>query len=70
MPGSRERFDAKAFLHTFGEGITNVDWRKDETVFSQGEPADALFYIQSGKIKVTAVSAQGKEAVVAILGAG
>ena len=33
MPGSREKFDAKAFLDTIGEGITSVDWRKDETVF-------------------------------------
>ena len=37
------------------------------TVFSQGEPADAVFYIQSGKVKLTVVSEQGKEAVVAIL---
>jgi len=71
MPASDEkRFDAKAFLHTIGEGRTSGDWRKDETVFSQGDPADALFYIQSGKVKVTTVSAQGKEAVVAILSAG
>jgi CRP-like cAMP-binding protein len=71
MPSNDEhKFDAKAFLHTIGEGITRADWRKDETVFVQGEPADALFYIQSGKVKITAVSAQGKEAVVAILGPG
>jgi CRP/FNR family cyclic AMP-dependent transcriptional regulator len=64
------KFDAKAFLHTIGEGITSVDWRKDETVFAQGEPADALFYMQSGTVKITTVSAHGKEAVVAILGTG
>ena len=40
------------------------------SIFSQGDPADALFYIQRGKVKVTTLSSQGKEAVVAILGAG
>ena len=45
-------------------------YRKDQIVFSQGDPADAVFYIQKGKVKVTVVSDQGKEAVVAILGAG
>ena len=44
-------------------------YRKDDVVFSQGDPADAVFYIQKGKVKVTVVSDQGKEAVVAILGA-
>jgi Cyclic nucleotide-binding domain len=71
MPGNGEqKFDVKAFLSTIGEGITNVDWRKGKTVFAQGDPADALFYIQRGKVKVTTVSAQGKEAFVAILDAG
>ena len=42
---------------------------KDQIVFSQGDPADAVFYIQKGKVKVTVVSEQGKEAVVAILAA-
>ena len=45
-----------------------VRYRKDQIVFSQGDPADAVFYIQKGKVKVTVVSEQGKEAVVAILG--
>ena len=44
------------------------EYRKDQIVFSQGDPADAVFYIESGKVKVTVVSEQGKEAVVAILG--
>jgi hypothetical protein len=39
-----------------------------KTVFSQGKPADAVFYIQNGKVKITVVSEQGKEAVVAVLG--
>ena len=44
------------------------EYHKGEIVFSQGDPADAVFYIQSGKVKVTVVSEQGKEAVVAMLG--
>jgi CRP/FNR family transcriptional regulator, cyclic AMP receptor protein len=61
-------FDPKAFLAKVGEGRSIVKYRKDQTVFSQGEPADAVFYIQKGKVKITVVSTQGKEAVVAILG--
>ena len=61
-------FDPKAFLAKVGEGRSIVKYRKDQPVFSQGEPADAVFYIQKGKVKITVVSAQGKEAVVAILG--
>jgi CRP/FNR family cyclic AMP-dependent transcriptional regulator len=61
-------FDPKAFLAKVGEGRTIVKYRKDQPVFSQGEPADAVFYIQKGKVKITVVSTQGKEAVVAILG--
>ena len=45
-------------------------YQKDQIVFSQGDPADAVFYIQKGKIKLTVVSERGKEAVVAILGPG
>jgi CRP/FNR family transcriptional regulator, cyclic AMP receptor protein len=61
-------FDPKSFLAKVGEGRTVFKCRKDEIVFSQGEPADAVFYIQEGKIKITVVSEQGKEAVVAMLG--
>jgi CRP-like cAMP-binding protein len=63
-----QSFDPKAFLAKVGEGRTIVKYPKEQTVFSQGEPADAVFYIQKGKVKITVVSAQGKEAVVAILG--
>ena len=61
-------FNPKAFLAHVGEGRSIGRHRKDEIVFSQGEPADAVFYIQRGKVKVTVVSEQGKEAVVAMLG--
>ena len=62
-------FDPKTFLAKVGEGRSIGSYSKDQVVFSQGEPADAVFYIQKGKVKVTVVSEQGKEAVVAILGA-
>jgi CRP/FNR family transcriptional regulator, cyclic AMP receptor protein len=65
----RPSFDAKSFLAKVGEGRRINKHRKGETIFSQGDPADAVFYIQKGKVKVTVVSEQGKEAVVAILGA-
>jgi CRP/FNR family transcriptional regulator, cyclic AMP receptor protein len=64
----RPSFDPKSFLAKVGEGRSIGTYRKNQTVFSQGNPADAVFYIQKGKVKVTVVSDQGKEAVVAILG--
>ena len=63
------QFDPKSFLAKIGEGRTISKYRKDQIVFSQGELADAVFYIQKGKVKITVVSDQGKEAVVALLGA-
>jgi CRP-like cAMP-binding protein len=56
------------FLARVGEGKTISRYRKDQIVLSQGQVADAVFYIQQGKVKLTVVSEQGKEAVVAILG--
>ena len=64
------RFDPEAFLAKADGGRTISQYQKDQTVFSQGEAADAVFYIQQGKIKLTVVSEQGKEAVIAILGTG
>jgi len=64
----RPSFDPKSFLAKVGEGRTIGKYRKDQIVFSQGNPADAVFYIQKGKAKVTVISDQGKEAVVAVLG--
>jgi CRP/FNR family cyclic AMP-dependent transcriptional regulator len=63
-------FNPKKFLAKVGEGKTISKYRNDQIVFSQGEVADAVFYIQQGKVKLTVVSEQGKEAVVAILGPG
>jgi CRP-like cAMP-binding protein len=65
----KSAFDPKAFLAKVGKGRTLADYRKNQRIFSQGDPADAIFYIQTGKVKLTVVSKQGKEAVVAILGA-
>ena len=65
----RRPFDPKSFLAKVGEGRTISKYRKDQIVFSQGELADAVFYIQKGKVKITVVSDQGKEAVVALLAA-
>jgi hypothetical protein len=65
----RPPFDPKSFLAKIGEGRTISKYRKNQIVFSQGDPADTVFYVQKGKVKVTVVSDQGKEAVVAILGA-
>jgi len=61
-------FDPKEFLATVNGGRTISTYRKDETVFAQGDAADSVFYIQKGKVKVTVLSEQGKEAVVAMLG--
>jgi CRP/FNR family transcriptional regulator, cyclic AMP receptor protein len=66
----RPVFDPKSFLAKVGGGKTVYNYRKNQIVFSQGDPANAVFYIQSGKMKVAVLSPQGKEAVVAILGAG
>jgi CRP/FNR family transcriptional regulator, cyclic AMP receptor protein len=69
MAKRRPPFDPKSFLAKVGEGRTISKYRKDQVVFSQGDLADAVFYIQKGRVKVTVVSDQGKEAVVALLGA-
>jgi CRP/FNR family transcriptional regulator, cyclic AMP receptor protein len=61
-------FDSKSFLAMVGEGHSIGEYRKDQSVFAQGDPADAVFYIQRGEVKVTVVSELGKEAVIAILG--
>ena len=63
-------FDAQAFLAKVGEGKTVLAFHKNETVFSQGDAADAIFYIQKGRAKVVVLSAQGKEAIVGILEPG
>jgi CRP/FNR family cyclic AMP-dependent transcriptional regulator len=63
-------FDPKMILAKVGEGRTNADYRKNHLLYTQGDPADAIFYLQHGTVKVTVVSQHGKEAVIGILGAG
>jgi CRP/FNR family cyclic AMP-dependent transcriptional regulator len=65
----RRSFDTKSFLAHVGKGRTISKYRKGQVVFSQGDPGDAVFYIQKGRAKLTVVSDQGKEAVIAFLGA-
>jgi CRP/FNR family cyclic AMP-dependent transcriptional regulator len=60
-------FDPKAFLAKVGDGKTITRYRKDQVIYAQGDAADAVFYIQGGRVKLTVVSEQGKEAVVGIL---
>ena len=71
MPRARPAsFDSQLFLHKVGKGKTSLISPKKHTIFSQGDAADAVFYIQTGKVKLTVVSQQGKEAVIAILERG
>src|SRR3954470_21486784 len=63
-------FRVADFLAEAGLGKVVVHVPKDTTVFSQGDAADTIFYIQKGKIKIAVVSARGKEATVAVFGAG
>jgi CRP/FNR family transcriptional regulator, cyclic AMP receptor protein len=61
-------FDPKVFLATVNGGRSIAKYRMHQKVFTQGSSADAVFYIQKGKVKITVTSEQGKEAVVAVLG--
>jgi len=63
-------FDPKVFLAKVNGGRSISNYRKDQIVYTQGAPADSVFYIQSGKVKKTVLSEQGKEAVVALFGTG
>ena len=63
-------FDPQLFLARVEVGKTRTELRGRQIVFSQGDPADAVFYIQKGKIELRVSSRQGKEAILAIMGAG
>jgi CRP-like cAMP-binding protein len=65
-----DSFDPQAFLAQLGSGTSNMKVAKGQSVFTQGDIADTVFFVQSGKVKVIVVSDQGKEAVVGILEAG
>src|ERR1700690_1567551 len=70
IPSSQVKrgFDALLFLGEPGAGKTIERYARNQKIFSQGEPADALFFIQKGKVKITVLSEHGKEAVVGIFG--
>ena len=66
----KNTFDAKVFLAKVGDGKAILEFHKNQKIFEQGEAAETVFYIQKGKVKLTVLSEQGKEAVVAILEPG
>jgi CRP/FNR family transcriptional regulator, cyclic AMP receptor protein len=63
-------FDVKEFLANIGEGRKILRVRKKQRIYAQGKPCDALFYIRTGKVKLTVVSTAGKEATIGILNTG
>jgi CRP-like cAMP-binding protein len=66
----KPRFDADAFLANAGLGRRVIEFAAKQALFSQGDPADAVFYLQQGRAKITVVSASGKEATIALISAG
>jgi CRP/FNR family cyclic AMP-dependent transcriptional regulator len=67
---ANDEFDAKAFIAKVGAGKTILEFHKNQHVFEQGDVADTVFYLQKGKVKLTVLSEQGKEAVVTIFEPG
>jgi CRP/FNR family transcriptional regulator, cyclic AMP receptor protein len=63
-------FDPKAFLATAGHGRTIASYERDDVIFRQGSPADSVYYLHTGKVKMGVTSRQGKNAVIAIAGPG
>jgi CRP/FNR family transcriptional regulator, cyclic AMP receptor protein len=63
-------FDPETFLTRAGLGRKIVNLKKNQTVYTQGDAADAIFYVQKGRLRVTVISANGKEATLALVGAG
>src|ERR1700693_4401698 len=71
MPGKRTApFDSTTFLTKIGVGKTILKPQKKQIIFSQGDPADAIFYIMRGKVSISVLSATGKEAIIAMLERG
>src|SRR4029450_10018164 len=67
---SKHSFDAEAFLNSPGVARTLVDYQPAAAIYSQGDPADTVLYIQHGTVKLSVLSRSGKEAVVGMLGPG
>jgi CRP-like cAMP-binding protein len=70
LPKKKNGFNAQAFLDSAGVAKKVRHFKKGEIIFSQGSPADSVMYIQEGAVKITALSAIGKEAIIVILHAG
>ena len=70
VKSAKDMFDPKIFLAKVGAGKAILKFHKNQKVFEQGDVADTVFYIQKGRVKLTVLSEQGKEAVVAILESG
>jgi len=66
----KQVFEPGIFLAQSGLGRTILELKKEQTIFSQGDAANAVFYIQKGKIRLTVVSKRGKEATISLLGSG
>src|ERR1700739_2734072 len=66
----KREFNPSTFLATIGEGRKSLTVAKKQGVFAQGDTADAVFYIQKGRVRLTVVSKTGKEATIGILGEG
>jgi CRP/FNR family cyclic AMP-dependent transcriptional regulator len=66
----KNTFDAQVFLQSIGASRRVVEFRKNQAIFSQGDAADSVVYVQIGSVKLTVINESGKEAVVAILGSG
>jgi CRP/FNR family cyclic AMP-dependent transcriptional regulator len=69
-PKNGPKFDPQVFLDTIGEGRRALLFPKKQTIFAQGDPADAVFYLQTGQVRLTVVSKNGKEATIGILSDG
>jgi len=69
-PKNGPRFDPQVFLDTIGEGRKALLFPKKQTIFAQGHPADAVLYLQTGRVRLSVVSKDGKEATIGILSDG
>ena len=67
---AKSAVDPRALLATVGGGRTARDYRKGQTIFAQGDRAEVVFFVERGKVKLTVLSRQGKQAVIAIVGSG
>jgi CRP/FNR family cyclic AMP-dependent transcriptional regulator len=68
QPGRIKPFDPTEFLANAGIGRTIKQYRAKQTIFSQGQPSDTVYYIQKGSVRLSVISKQGKEATIALLG--